>query len=394
MMNKKTLAVVGVVVVALAAGFFVPGSSLTGSLVSGLQADSSGSEKGPIKVGATLPITGQVSMYGEAFKNGLKMAEEEINAEGGINGRDIELVIEDNRLKTEEAVSDYKKLTSVDEVDVVFTSFTNPTKSLTPLADKDQNLLISGTAYPIGGESEYVFMDYWNIGDQGRALAKAANQEGIDKIALTYLKTPECGEVFPNEFKQHFKGKIVAEQGYQFGSKDLRTPLTKVKQGDPEGIVNCALPQYSHMFLKQMTELGMDDLKTFGVQFHEPPAATAGEKYLKKLEKPINIQYPMQADNPASKEFIQKYKDKFGQEPRVDAAYMYDDLKVLADAMRECDKTGAPDSPDCLKDKILEVEGYQGAAGELSFDKEGNSNRPTLLGQYVDGEWKDYSLSG
>jgi branched-chain amino acid transport system substrate-binding protein len=347
--------------------------------------------KEPIKIGASFDLSGVVALYGNAYKKGVEMAVEEINNQGGINGRPLQVIYEDDQFDTSKAVTIVNKFINIDKVDVILTSMTKITTVVAPIANQNKKILISATVFPVGNMGKYIFRDYWDMGDQAVALAKAANQENVNKIAILSLNTPECTGPFKEKFHAIYKGKIVAEEIYQYGENDFRTQLTKIKNSGAEGLVHCGFPYDALTTIKQFYELGMTKMKLFGLQFQEEPVPSQGRAYL-EATNPINIWYPLSEENPAGKDFIEKYEKKYGEKPRVDAAYMYDDVKVLANVLKICDSRGKVKDLDCIAEELLKVKNYPGAAGTLSFDENGNSIRPTLLVKYLNGQWQKYEI--
>jgi branched-chain amino acid transport system substrate-binding protein len=381
-MNKTTKTIIGlviliIIVLAIYYGVGKKQNSIT--------------EKEPIKIGAIFDLSGPVALYGNAYKRGVELAVEEINNQGGINGRPLQVIYEDDQFDTSKAVTIVNKFINIDKVHVILTSMTKISTVVAPIANEHKVILISATVFPIGNVGKYVFRDYWDMGDQAVALAKAANQENISRIAILSLNTPECTGPFKEKFHEAFGGEIVKEEIYQYGENDFRTQLMKIKNSDAQGLVHCGFPYDALTTIKQFYELNMTNLKLFGVQFQEEPVFSQGKAYL-EAAMPINIWYPMTEENPGGKKFIEKYEKKYGEKPRADAAYMYDDVKIIANVLKVCDSKGKVSDSDCISKELLKVKNYPGAAGTLSFDENGNSVRPTLLVKYLNGKWENYKL--
>jgi branched-chain amino acid transport system substrate-binding protein len=381
-MNKTTKTILGVVIVIILAFLVWYGVS---------KKPQAPVSKEPIKIGAIFDLSGPVAMYGTAYKNGIDLAIEEINSLGGVNGRKLEVIYEDDQFDAVKAVTAINKFINIDKIPIVFTSMTKISTVIAPIANRNKTILISATVFPIGNEGKYIFRDYWDMGEQAKALAQAANQENVKNIAILLLNTPECTGPFKEKFYEYFNGSIVSEEIYQYSDTDFRTQLLKIKNSRAEGLVHCGFPPDALTTLRQLYELKMNNIKIFGLQFHEEPVVSEGKQYLDVL-RPINIMYPLEPSNPISAEFIKKYEHKYGMKPRIDAAYMYDDVKILAEALRVCDLKGNVANTDCIADELLKVKNYTGVAGTLSFDKNGNSIRPTLLARYENGVWQKYEI--
>jgi len=382
-MNKATKAIIGLVIliIIVLAIYYGVGKKQTST-----------TEKEPIKIGAIFDLSGPVALYGNAYKRGVELAVEEINNQGGINGKPLQIIYEDDQFDTSKAVTIVNKFINIDKISIILTSMEKISRAIVPIADQNKVIVITATVFPMGNLSKYVFRDYWDSGDQGTLLAKAANQENINKIAILGINGPDY-PIFVNKFKENFKGEVVLTETYQYGELDFKTQLIKIKNSGAEGLVVYSFPHESLVVIKQFVELGMEKkIKLFGVGFHEKPVITEGKEYL-KITQPINIWYPMFNDDYLpGKAFREKYKNKYKEEPMIDSGYMYDDVKILADALRICDSKGKVYDTDCISEELLKVKNYSGAAGLLSFDENGNSHRQTLLVQYINGEWKNYTI--
>jgi branched-chain amino acid transport system substrate-binding protein len=335
----------------------------------------------PIKIGVILPLTGPVAFYGESFKSGIDMAVEEINQDGGINGKPIKVIYENSEFDTGKSVRAFHKLVDVDGVDTIFTQFTTITLALAPLIEDKEIVSFSATVYPVGNLSRYMFRDYWDMGAQAEALTFALHNEHVKKIGLLSLNTPECTGPFVEKLAKD--SNIETIELYQYGDTDMRSQLLKLK--DVDGLVHCGFPVDALEIIQEIKELNMD-FRLFGVHFNEEPVPSLAKKELRELE-PINIAVNIDDSISESKEFLDRYQSLYGKTPRVDAAYAYDDVMLFANAIEECGDTDS----QCISSVLLSTNNYKGVIGTLNFDEHGNSIRDTSLVQYRDNGWEAYS---
>src|SRR3989344_5259538 len=150
-------------------------------------------ETGPIKVGVIAPLTGDAAAYGEPLTNIVKMAVEEVNNAGGVDGRTIELVIEDGKCNGKDGGSATQKLVNVDGVKVILGGFcSSESLAAIPIAEAAKVLVLSaGSSSPdLTGASPYFFRNYPSDSAQGKVLAQIAyNDKGWKKVAFLQEQT-------------------------------------------------------------------------------------------------------------------------------------------------------------------------------------------------------------
>lgn len=340
----------------------------------------------PINIGATLALSGKFAFIGEQELNGLSMAVDEINSNGGVDGRRLNLVIEDNKGDTKEAVTSVNKLISVDDVDVVFSAFTHVTSGVKDIVTSNGKILFYASTVPdFARESKYSFRDYFDAGDQGKILAQKIADDGRKKVA--YLtEVSDVADVFENSFD-----KVVSEEGIEIFSKekfqvdatDLKTQILKLNLDKVDALVVVGW-KHENIIMKQIKELGFIDVPTYHIVGPFLPIADTPEmRDLYEENNAVSAWYGI-ADvvDGDSEEFVKKYVARFNKSPRADATYAYDDVYALAEAFEGC----ANYDRDCVADNLLKVE-LNGAGGKLSFDSDGVSQREVLLIQFKEGQW-------
>lgn len=346
------------------------------------------SESKTIKIGAVYPLTGTFSSYGIEYQRGLQMAADEINANGGINGKKIELIIEDDGGDTANSVTAVNKLISVDKVNYLFTAFSSTSQATAPIAEQNKVLYISVTVSKIG-TGNYVFRDFWDIEDQGAAIGKSLNKEGIKKLGVLAMNYGDT-EFFLNSLKSEAGGVEITDERFNFGDTDFKTQLTKIKDSEADAILVYAFPGAEAIKItQQIIELGLDNKRlyagatTYGLPFMYQQFSET----LVKM-KIIDSWYSLDPNNSKSTEFAQKYKAKYGQDLVGDAAYPYDDMYALSEAIKSS-RTNT--DTKTIADNLRKID-YNGAAGKLIFDDKGNSKRTAYLQIYTSDGWKKYEI--
>lgn len=344
----------------------------------------------PIKIGAIISLTGPLSSYGIEYENGLRMAEEKINNEGGINGRPIELIIEDDGGDAKNAVSAASKLINIDGVKYLITAFSSPSQAVAPIAQENKVINIALTVSKLGNVGEYIFRDYWDMEEQGVAIAHAMSKESINSLGIIALNWADYSD-FKNGIDSVVSDDFpIYEERYNFGDSDFRTQLLKLKSHNVDAILVYGFPGAEVTDItKQIDQVGLSDKRLlsgatpygFGFMYSE-----LGD-ILEKMNV-IDSWYSLDESNDVTKNFIADYKDKYNTDLNGDAAYPYDILRALANAITE---SGDADNTDKVRENLLKTQ-MQGAAGGLSFDKNGNSLRSAYLQEFVGGKWVPYSL--
>jgi len=208
-----------------------------------LAGKSKPSDNFPVKIGASEALTGKFASLGEPRAKAMRMAVDEINNNGGINGKKLELVIEDNQGEAKVAATNASKLLNIDNVDVVVTGFTHITNAIKSLAaEKNKIMFYASTVRDIAESSKLFFRDYWDAIDSGNALAKVIGNDGYKKVAFLSEISDQCNQIGQTikEDGQKYGFEVIVTELYNATDLDLRTNLTKIKASKPEAIVACS----------------------------------------------------------------------------------------------------------------------------------------------------------
>ena len=191
-----------------------------------------------IQFGAILPLTGPAGLIGTAQMHGIQFAIDAANAKGGVRGHKIEVVFEDNQAKPDQSVLSFNKLTDLQHMPVVFTSFSGPSLALAPLATRKKVLLVNAGAQAdkLATASPYLINTLPTIGDEVKALAKYLVAEGKTKAVILY-ENDAAGIAGRDDYVEYFPkagGTIVAQEPTQFGQTDFRPALLKLADAKPQ----------------------------------------------------------------------------------------------------------------------------------------------------------------
>ena len=348
-----------------------------------------------IKIGGNLSLSGKLAFFGEEQKNGLLLAIDVVNATGGIAGRKIELVIEDNASDAAKAATAIQKLIAVDDAQIITTAFTHTTGAIANVVWKNQRILIYASTMPTFAETnQLTFKDWMTVSTGAIALTKAVEKEQKKRIAILTEISDSCQEM-ENILKTEFANKgisIIYREEFNPGESDFKPQLLRIKQRKPDAIFGCTWRD-SYVFMKQLKELGMINIQTF--QWTAPFLPVNDTPIAKQLYEENNTisnwyTWADSSNNPIRKEFEAKNYKRFNKEPRPEAAYIYDDILALAKAAIPCSSPSSFDR-ECIAKSYQRIV-YQGASGLLQFDNNRCSTREVPLIQVKNGHWVNYPL--
>jgi branched-chain amino acid transport system substrate-binding protein len=339
--------------------------------------------KEPIKIGAILPLTGVESRQGDLFRKGIMMAQEEINKNGGINGRSLEIIIEDDKSDAKEAVNSYNFLKNVHNVPVILTIGSPVAMALSPLANQDKILLFAIAAAPsYKSPDDYTFRIIPGATKEGEDMAKLVYETlGIKELAIMYINN-DYGVGTKNAFIQPYTekgGKILVEEAFDPQSSDFRTNLIKIKQANPKAIYLASWGKQAGMIAKQAKELGMKNVQFLcGQACQNPDLIKEGGEAVEGLIYPYTF-----LDNQTK--FYEDYSAKYGEPPTQIAERPYDILRMTATVIKECGNINR----ECLSQKFYESE-FQGTSSKIKFDRFGDVIEDFVLYIVKDGKFVLY----
>ena len=324
-------------------------------------------EEGTIKIGFIGPLTGELASWGQNALAGIALAVEEENEKGGINGRKIEIVPEDDKCTTAEGVNAINKLINIDKVIGVLGPICSSSGGPSlPIAQNNgvPVVIISASAPQLTKIGDYIFRIYPSDAFQGQVGADfVLNKLGKKKAAVVYVKN-DWGEAIKEVFKTKFKefgGEIVYEGSVLQDETDFRTEITKIKGSGAEALYFPLYPANGVSAFKQMKEMG------FGIPVIGGDAFD-GEEVVKS-EVAEGIIYTVPKVN-SPEDFKEKVKSLSGfgnLQVSMVASLGYDAAKIMVLAI---EKAGL--DKEKIKEALTQTS-YQGVSNPLiEFDKDGD----------------------
>ena len=361
------------------------------ALVSGCP--SSGNNSGStnaneILIGHYGSMTGSEATFGQSTDNGIKLAVEEINAAGGINGKQIKLITYDDKGDTKEVGAAVTRLVANDHVVAVLGEVaSNLSLAGAPVCQEHGVPMVSpsSTNPQVTKIGDKIFRVCFIDPFQGYVCAKfAREQEGLkaDKVAILYDQTQAYSKGLAEEFEKAFEslgGTICENQAYSRGDQDFTAQLTAIRSSNPDMVFVPGYYTDVGNIALQARKLGID-VPLFGgdgwdsSQLYEIGGEAVNGCY-------YSNHYSHEDPNPRVQDFITKYKEKHGAIPDGLAALGYDAAMLLFEAMQRASSLGGDD----LAAAISQTENFDGVTGNISIDGQRNAVKPAVILEMKDG---------
>jgi branched-chain amino acid transport system substrate-binding protein len=342
-----------------------------------------------ILVGEFASITGQTATFGQSSHAGTTLAIDEINSSGGVLGKKIKLVSEDDQSKAEDATAAVQKLINRDRVVALLGEVASSrSRAGGPIAQQAKVPMISpaSTNEEVTKIGDYIFRICFIDPFQGEAMASFAMKTLHAKRAAILQDTKQDYSIgLATSFRETIRkngGDIVSEQAYSSGDKDFRAALTSIRASNPEVIF---IPGYYgevSLIVRQARELGITCPLVGGDGWDSPELTKGAEKDFNNTY--FSNHFSTEDPDPAVQGFIKKYKAKYNNaDPDAMAALGYDAANILADAIK---RAGGTDSKK-LRDAIAATKDFAGVTGSITIDKDRNASKPLTILQIVEGKY-------
>lgn len=335
------------------------------------------SAQDPIKVGEYASITGKEASWGQTSHHGVVLAIEEINAAGGVLGRKLELVYEDNQSKPGESATAAKKLIARDKVVALIGEIASGrTLEAAPVAQAARVPMIAPAATnpKVTQTGNYIFRVCFIDDFQSGVLAKFA-RDGLRarKVAILSSASSAYSVSVAKLFKATFVaagGEVVAEKTYAEGDKDFRAQLTALKTVASDAVFVPGYFTEAALIVRQARELGL--LMPFfgGDGWDDDQLVKIGGDALEGCY--YLTHFSAEDTAPAVVNFVSRYKARWsGEGPGTYSALGYDAIGVLVDAIK---RAGTTDGPK-LRDALAATKDFPGVAGLTTIDKDRNASK-------------------
>ena len=348
-------------------------SAMAFSVLAGCGGNSEGgADSDVIKIGGIGPLSGPNSTYGISVKEGADLLAEEINAAGGINGKKVEFIFEDDQSDNTVAASAFNKLVDKDGVCAILGGVTSGTTlAIAPNSTNKKIPMITPTGTEptitnVGGD--FMFRGCFVDSFQGEILAKYTKEKlGKTTAAVLYNSSSDYSKGIANAYKETLEkngGQVLEFLSYGSDKEtDFKAQLTKIKSANPDVII---LPDYYNvvgLIAKQAREMGITSQFLGGDGWESEELTKIGGTAVDGAIY-INHYYAEDTDENV-KNFVDSYTKKYNKTPDCFAALSYDTAKILVKAIEKANSTDGT----AIRDALAGME-INSVTGNIKFNEE------------------------
>ena len=337
--------------------------------------------KGPIVIGEVGSMTGTEATFGTSSDRGIQLAISEINAAGGVAGRQLQVIALDDEGKPEEAATAATRLISSEHVTALLGEVAS-TRSLF-MAPKAQLAKVpmvspSSTNPKVTQQGDYIFRACFIDTFQGYVMAKFAHDNlKLTKVAILHDVRSDYSVGLADVFTKNFTkmgGTIVASEAFSTGDVDFKAQLTNLKSAQPEAIFEPAYYSETGLIARQARELGITVPLLGGDGWDSEKLYEIGGVALEGSY--FSNHYSVDDPSPRIQEFVAKFKKTYaGQLPDSLAAQAYDATGMLADAMKRAKDLSGPS----IRDALAATKDFHGVTGDISMDENRNPVKQAVV---------------
>ncbi len=332
----------------------------------------------PVKLGVSLPLSGNLAAYGKTTLEGVKLRTSQINAAGGVNGAPLQLVIEDNKGDATESVNVFNKLAGTDKVVAVVGPITSTNALACRRAAKELKVpLVSPTATndKVTLKNGYVFRACFNDSFQGRIVAThAARNLGHLKAAVFVDLNSDYSKGLAASFAKAFAaagGTIVAEESYQQKDTEFGPALKKIKDSGAQIIFVPGYPPEVPLIVKQAKVSGIT-ARLCGADGWDNEAVLTGAG--PNLEGCFLVgAFSREDQRPAARQFLDAFAKQGQAKPGTFEALGYDTVSLIAEAL----KSGA--TPDAVRRGLLGIKDFEAVTGRITISPDGDAIKSAVI---------------
>lgn len=350
-------------------------------------------EKDVVKIGSTFPLTGQYSNYGQSTVNGIKMAVEEINANGGIGGKEISLESLDDKGELTDSVTSYHKLVEDGAEAVIGTNTSSPSQAIAEasVADGIPVITPTGTETSITEGKPNVFRTCFTNPYQGDLVAIFAKDSLNAKTAAMLVNTSSdystgIAEAFENKAKE-LGIEIVAKESYGDNDTDFKAQLTSIAGKNPDVLL---IPEYYEklsLITPQARDANITANFLGGDGWDGILKTMDPSSYDVIQDSYFTNHFSIEDTDPKVVEFIDKYKKAYGEDPTAFSALGYDTVYIIKQGFESSKSDSNEDRNAAIK--ALE---FDGITGSFTFDENNNPQKAASIMRVDNGEYRFDSI--
>jgi branched-chain amino acid transport system substrate-binding protein len=339
-----------------------------------------------VKIGVFMSMTGDTANFGISSTNGIKMAADEINKAGGINGKQVELDVQDDRSDPSEAATIVTKFVTQDGVNAILGEVASSRSiAAAPIAQnaKIPMLTPSSTNPEVTKKGDYIFRSCFIDPVQGAAIAQfAAKSLGKKRAGIMVDRKNDYStglEKFISATFIKLGGEMVVTQSYQAGDQDFNAQLTSIKGSDPDVIF---VPGYYGdvaLIAKQARDKGITVPFVGGDGWDAAQLYAVGGKALNGSF--FSNHYSPYDTDPKVQKFVNDYKARYNSIPDALAATAYDAARIMFDAVKRANSLDGK----AIRDALAATKDFPGVTGTVTFNENRDAVKPIVMIEIKDG---------
>lgn len=340
-----------------------------------------------LRIGAILPETGKLSQLGIPKKEAFLLAQGQINANGGIRSKKMEIILGDNKGEPKTGVSEFRRLIDFNKIKYFYVDITAVANACIPIADQTHSIMFAGSAHPaITNGSDWVFRVFTSGDLETTILADYLASQKVKTIFILH-SNEVLGEYSREYLNKKFTdkgGEVLGSDAFNVGQKDCKNILIKAKDSNADKIVLIGYGVTFPTLIQQINELGIKRNKIVGnIGFVGPRVANLDPELVKNIvfTGPSFAYKSKKPDTKNMAEFVKMYKEKYSKNPDYTAAFAYDTIMILKKVISE---NGFDN--ERVREGLLKLKNYPGVSGSISFLPNGDTITDTEIMTYQDGK--------
>jgi branched-chain amino acid transport system substrate-binding protein len=333
-----------------------------------------------IRIGAFLSLTGSTAAYGISAQNAIKLATNEANHSGGIAGKQIELIFEDDHSNTQEVPAIVNKLIKEDKVDALLAEpISTRAMIAAPIAQEHKVVMISSASVKpeLTMQGDYIFRACFISSTEGEAIAKFARSNLKAKTAAIILDWKnDYALVLAGFFSESFiklGGQVVMQQRYDAPDKDIAAQISSIKAAAPDIIFAPGFYTTAPVVARTVKQLGVKSILIGSDGWDSPDLLQNGSEPFEGVY--FANHFWVGSEDPLAKKFVADYRTAYGVAPDAGAATAYDAARMLFDAFRRAKSN----DKSAVRDALAQTKDFAGVTGKITLDKDRNARVPVYM---------------
>ncbi len=347
----------------------------------------------PIRIGALYNLTGGMSSIDAPAYRGAQLHVKQINDDGGLLGREVELIGIDTQTDQQQAATAAQQLISEEVVAGIGYGDTNFVQAAAPIFQSNEiPFVTSGATHPMlpTGIGDFMFMTGFGDDDQAYAIADYAyNELGYRQVAVWTDRSMAFTTTLSKFFLERWEelgGEIVVEDVFMLGDTDFSAQISRLQANEEvDAVFAAAVPSSAGLIVKQIRESGMDLPIVSADGFDTELVSTVpGEELANDVW--FSAHAYRGSERPEVEDFIEAYQEEYGREPENAFSPLgYDAIGLIANAIRSAESA----EPQAIRDALEETRGYPAVTGEISYVREGGvPPKPVTIIEVQNGEFE------